>query len=321
MHILVTGGAGFLGRLLIEKLREEGDAQITAIDVAAAEFDDPRIQGFVGDLAGADWLEKTLESRPPIDQVYHLAAVVSGAAEADFDRGYRANLDGTRNLLESLRRQAARGGPLARLVFTSSVAVFGGRLPPVIQDETVATPQWSYGVQKLLGEYLIGDYTRKGYLDGRAVRLPTISVRPGKPNTALSSFASGIIREPLAGQEAELPVPRDTALWLLSPEGAVAALRHTLTIDPEPFHDGVYGRGLNLPGITVTVAEMLDALHAVGGAAALARVREVPDERVLKVVPHWPARFETARAYALGYPPAPRFTEVVRAYARRYARA
>lgn len=317
MHILVTGAGGFLGRLLIETLLAQTDATITALDVVPTSFASERVTAFAGDLSDATWLAATLAQVAPIDQVYHLAAVVSGSAEADFDLGYRANLEGTRNILEALRRQSASGGPLARLVFTSSVAVFGGNLPEVVTDGTVAAPQGSYGVQKLMSEYLIGDYTRKGYLDGRAVRLPTVSVRPGKPNAALSSFASGIIREPLQGKISELPVTRDTAVWILSPDAAVAALRHTLTLDHAVFHGGVYGPGINLPGLCVSVAQMLESLLEVGGPEALALVKDAPDPRVMKLVVTWPTKFAPERALALGYRADDNFTQIVRTFAAR----
>lgn len=316
MHILITGAGGFLGIQLLSALLLETDATFTALDVVPVGLLSERVTSFVGDLSDAVWLEKALAERPPVDQVYHLAAVVSGSAEADFDLGYRANLDGTRNLLEALRRQSASGGPVARLVFTSSVAVFGGEMPAVVTDATTPTPQASYGVQKLMSEYLIGDYSRKGYVDGRSVRLPTICVRPGKPNTALSSFASGIIREPLQGIVSELPVSRGTGVWILSPQGAVRSLRHTMTIAPETFHAGGYGRGLNLPGLTVRVHEMLEALRAVGGDDAVALVKDAPAAHVIKVVQTWPIRFAPERALALGYYGDKDFTEIVTQFAR-----
>lgn len=315
MHIVLTGAGGFLGTQLLTTLLLETDATFTALDVVPVRVESPRVTSFVGDLSDATWLKTTLAQRPPIDQVYHFAAVVSGSAEADFDLGYRANLDGTRNLLERLRHQSASGGPVARLVFTSSVAVFGGDMPEVVTDATTPTPQASYGVQKLMSEYLIGDYTRKGYLDGRSVRLPTICVRPGKPNTALSSFASGIIREPLQGVVAELPVPRDTGVWILSPQGVLRSLRHTMEIAPEAFHAGGYGRGLNLPGLTIHVHEMLEALRAVGGDAAVALVKDAPAAHVIKVVQTWPIRFAPERALALGYSADASFTDVVAQFA------
>jgi D-erythronate 2-dehydrogenase len=317
MHTLVTGAGGFLGRLLIETLLAQTEATITALDVVPMGFASERVAAFVGDLSDAGWLAATLSQVAPIDQVYHLAAVVSGAAEADFDLGYRANLEGTRSVLEALRRQSASGGPVARLAFTSSVAVFGGTLPEVVTDGTVAAPQGSYGVQKLMSEYLIGDYTRKGFLDGRSVRLPTVSVRPGKPNAALSSFASGVIREPLQRKVSVLPVPRETAVWLISPDAAVAALRHTLTIEHAAFHQDGYGPAVNLPGLCVRVSEMLESLFEVGGPEALALVQDAPDPRVMKLVSTWPTKFAPERALSLGYRADESFTQIVRTFAQR----
>lgn len=316
MHILVTGGGGFLGRLLVARLLNDDIDALTVLDTVPVAFDDPRVAVFAGDLADAAWLSGVLAQRPPVDVAFHLAAVVSGTAEADFDLGYRANVDGTRALLEALRRQGAAGGPVAKLVFTSSVAVFGGTLPPVITDATTPFPQSSYGVQKLMCEYMVGDYARKGFVDGRAVRLPTVSVRAGKPNGAASSFASGIIREPLNGEIGVLPVPRSTELWILSPERAVEALRRTPEIPAEAFHAGGFGRGLNLAGVTVSVDEMLDALETVGGKAARALVQEVTDERVARLVAGWPGRFVTERAQALGYEGDASGLAIVQSYAR-----
>jgi len=321
MNILVTGAAGFLGRDLVARLRSELPAsRIVAVDLQAPVFADPDIVSIAADLRVAPALDALVAEHGPFTLVWHLAAVVSGSAEADFDLGWSVNWEGTRNLCEALRRQARESGVVARLTFTSSVAVFGGPMPDIIQDNTVATPQWSYGMQKLSCEILLGDHTRKGHLDARALRLPTVSVRPGKPNGALSSFASGIIREPLAGLEADLPVSPGTALWLISPEAAVDALFHTSSIDRDRFHGGVYGRGLNLPGLTVTVAEMIAALRDVAGDDAVARIRQAPDPRVEAVVGNWPARFDTARADALGYRADTDFRDIVRRHRDRMAR-
>ncbi len=225
MNVLVTGGAGFLGQRLLRALcarralvdaskSSRSIARIVALDAGRAPdgaVDDPLVHYVQGDLADPAILAAAF--RDGIDSVFHLAAVVSGAAEADFDLGMRVNVDGTRGLLDACRQS----GRCPVVVFASSVAVFGGTLPAVVQDSTTPAPQSSYGVQKLIGELLVGDYSRRGYIDGRAVRLPTIVVRPGKPNAAASSFASGIIREPLAGIESVCPVARETALWLMSP--------------------------------------------------------------------------------------------------------
>jgi nucleoside-diphosphate-sugar epimerase len=237
--------------------------------------------------------------------------VVSGTAEADFDLGMRVNLDGTRALLEALRAQQAKTGRAARVLFASSVAVFGGQLPAVVTDETAPTPQASYGVQKLMGELMVGEFARKGYIDGRAVRIPTVSVRPGKPNGAASSFASGIIREPLAGEAAICPVEAETELWLASPRQVVASLLHAYTL---PASAWGHRRSLNLPGITVRVGEMVEAMRKVAGDAQVARIRWEPDARIKAIVQGWPARFDTARADAMGFGRDTSFETMVRDY-------
>lgn len=319
MKLLVTGAAGFLGRDLVGRLRRERpDATVVAVDQIVPVFDDPGVVSRSCDVRSREAVSRLVADDGPFSSVWHLAAVVSGSAESDFDSGWSVNLDGTRHLCDALRDQARASGVVARLTFTSSVAVFGGPMPEVVTDTTVATPQWSYGMQKLACEILLGDYTRKGFMDARALRLPTVSVRPGKPNGALSSFASGIIREPLAGLEAQLPVPVETALWLISPDAAVDALLHTDTVRPEDFHGGVHGRGLNLPGLTVTVGEMVEALREVAGDEVVARIRPVPDPRVEAVVGNWPARFETSRALALGYRADVDFRDVVRRHVERH---
>jgi nucleoside-diphosphate-sugar epimerase len=321
MKVVITGGAGFLGQRLIRALCARGtllDAageprrieQIVSVDAhqSGPLFVDDRVGYVAGDIATPHLLTHVLGT--DTDSVFHLAAVVSGAAEADFNLGMRVNLDATRALLEVCRQQARP----SKLVFASSVAVFGGALPPVVRDDTATTPVSSYGVQKLIGELLVGEYARKGYIDGRAVRLPTIVVRPGKPNAAASSFASGIIREPLAGEAAVCPVEPDTALWILSPARAIEALVHTHELPRAAWQQAGPGRALNLPGLTVTVAQMLEALREVAGDAALARVTLAPDERIKAIVQSWPARFDTARANALGYAGETDFASIVRAH-------
>jgi D-erythronate 2-dehydrogenase len=321
----VTGGAGFLGQQLIRALCERGcltDAEgrervigrIIAVDMAQGGpvHADDRVHYVGGDITAAGFVDQALG--PDTDSVFHLAAVVSGAAEEDFDLGMRVNLDGTRAVLNACRKQVRR----PKLVFTSSLAVFGGELPAIVTDETQPTPQSSYGIQKLIGELLIGDGTRKGFIDGRAIRLPTIVVRPGKPNAAASSFASGIIREPLAGVDAICPVEPQTAMYLLSPRCAVASLIHAHELPADRWGAR---RSLTLPGLTVTVAQMLDALGKVGGSAAVARVRIQPDEKIGAIVNTWPPHFATPRAAALGFAGDPDFTLVVRSYAREHAAA
>jgi nucleoside-diphosphate-sugar epimerase len=325
MKVVVTGGAGFLGQRLIRALCERGSltdaaGRERAIDcIVAADpgrCSDPVIDGRVvytpGDIADASFIGKVLDA--DTDSVFHLAAVVSGAAERDFDLGMRVNVDGTRLLLEVCRR----GRTVPKVVFASSVAVFGQPLPAVVADSTTPTPQASYGVQKLIGELLIGDCSRKGFVDGRCVRLPTIVVRPGKPNAAASSFASGIMREPLAGREAICPVEPSTGMWMSSPVTAVAALVHAHELPAVAW--GTL-RSLNLPGLTATVAEMIEALRTAAGDEVAARVRFQIDEPIAAIVRSWPARFDTARARALGFPQDADFASILRDYMRQYAPA
>jgi nucleoside-diphosphate-sugar epimerase len=316
MHVLVTGGAGFLGKRLARALLERGALagpdgaparidRLTLLDLAPGALGDPRVEAVGGDVADEGLLARLVG--PDTGAVFHLAAVVSAQAEADFDLGMRVNLDATRRLLDACRRLPRP----PRLVATSSVAVYGGELPAVVQDDTALRPQSSYGTEKAVGELLVADYTRRGWVDGRVLRLPTVSVRPGKPNQAASSFASGIIREPLSGLEAICPVPPETRLWLLSPRRAVEALvlGHEL---PSSALGTV--RSVNLPGLTVTVAEMIAALGRVAGPAAAARVRFERDPLVERIVSSWPAAWDTARARRLGFGGDADFDAVVRAY-------
>jgi nucleoside-diphosphate-sugar epimerase len=325
MKVVVTGGAGFLGQRLIGALcqrgrltdaagRERAIERIVAADQGrcGAPVADPRVSYATGDVADASFIGSVLDG--DTDSVFHLAAVVSGEAERDFDLGMRVNLDGTRWLLEACRRQ-----PRApKLVFASSVAVFGQPLPEVVTDSTMPVPQASYGVQKLAGELLVGDFSRKGFVDGRCVRLPTVVVRPGKPNAAASSFASGIIREPLAGVQAICPVEPSTGMWMSSPSTAVAAL-----VRAHELPASAWGslRSLNLPGLTATVAQMIEALRQAAGEQVAARVRFQPDEQIARIVRSWPARFDTARARAMGFPQDADFASILRAYMAQYAPA
>jgi D-erythronate 2-dehydrogenase len=310
MKVLITGGGGFLGARLARTLHARGElggraiSRITLLDGAFAPGLDAfhRVQGDVADSA---LLDEAVE--PDTAAVFHLAAVVSGAAEADFDLGMRVNLDGTRRLLEHLRRCARP----PRLVFTSSVAAFGGDLAPVLDDTTTPSPQSSYGVQKVIGEYLVSDFTRKGFVDGRSLRLPTVVVRPGRPNAAASSFASGIIREPLNGVVCECPVAADTGVWLLSPRRVIEALVHAWELPPQAWG---WNRALNLPGITATVAEMLSALERVAGPAVARRVLWKPDARIEAIVRTWPSRFRTPRALELGFRADADMESVIRDY-------
>ncbi|MEK0085298.1 D-erythronate dehydrogenase [Benzoatithermus flavus] len=300
MRVLITGGAGFIGKKLAARLLERGrlgDGRIdhvTLFDVAPAEGlpADPRLEIRTGDITRMGVLLDLL--RPGHDAIYHLAAVVSGAAEADIDLGYAVNLDGTRHLVEAVRAF----GRKPRLVFASSVAVFGGDMPEVIGDETHLTPQTSYGAQKAMGELLVADYHRKGFMDGRSLRLPTIVVRPGRPNKAASTWASSIFREPLAGQEAVCPVGRDAAMYVLSPRRVVDALVHAMELPSEAFG---MTRSLTLPGKTYSVAEMVTALERVAGRNVVDRIRWEPDPVIQRIVAGWPTRFETPRAERLGF--------------------
>jgi nucleoside-diphosphate-sugar epimerase len=319
MEILVTGGAGFLGQQLIARVlakgtmgladaqgtRDEPVSRIVCFDVGEGAIRDPSVRNVAGDISDAAQV-RALVSKDT-GAVVHLAAVVSGTAEADFDLGMRVNLDGTRHLLEACRAL----GTAPRLLFSSSIAVFGGALPPVVTDATTPTPQGSYGIQKLLGELLVQDYTRKGFIDGRAVRVPTVVVRPGRPNGAASGFASGIIREPLSGIDVPLPVPPETEMWVASPRTVVGMLLRALELAPQ---DWGWHRSLNLPGLTVSMHEELAALRAVAGEAVAARVKPALDESVMRLVRTWAARFDTARASAMGFTADADFASIVRAY-------
>ena len=313
MKILITGGGGFLGFRLARKLLERGQlggrkiSALTLLDGAfpAAAAQEPRLQAVVGDVSDPAVIERVCP--PDTDAVFHLAAVVSGAAEADFDLGMRVNLQGTELLLARMRQ--CRKPP--RLVYTSSVAAFGSRLPAVLDDSTIANPQTSYGTQKVIGEYLVSDYSRKGFLDGRSLRLPTIVVRAGKPNAAASSFASGILREPLNGVVSECPVAPETGVWLLSPRRVVDAFIHAWELPVEAWGTQ---RWLNLPGITASVAEMLEALKRVAGAKVAGRVVFKADARIQAIVRTWPVNFRTPRALEMGFQADPDVDTIIRDY-------
>ena len=313
MNILITGGGGFLGFRLARTLLARGQLGgkkidgITLLDGAfpPAAAQEPRFKVVQGDVSDA----KTIASvcTPQTGAVFHLAAVVSGAAEADFDLGMRVNLKGMELLLARMREN----GNAPRLVYTSSVAAFGGDLPPVLDDSTIANPQTSYGAQKVIGEYLVTDYSRKGYLDGRSLRLPTIVVRAGKANAAASSFASGVLREPLNGVPYECPVAPETGVWLLSPGRVVDAFIHAWELPPEAWGTR---RWLNLPGITVSVADMVAAMRKVAGDAAAARVSYKGDARIQAIVKTWPVNFRTPRALEMGFKADADIASVIRDY-------
>jgi nucleoside-diphosphate-sugar epimerase len=304
MKILITGGGGFIGSRLASALKaRDPDAQITLLDMAFPPGLEKEFTCISGDVAAPKVIAKALGS--DTDAIFHLAAVVSGGAEADFELGYHVNLDGTRELLEAARKVAKP----PRFVYASSVAAFGGDLPDVLDDTTTPAPQTSYGTQKVIGEYLVADFTRKGFIDGRSMRLPTIVVRPGKPNLAASSFASGIIREPLAGVEAVCPVPDTTGVWILSPRRVVEAFLHAHDLDSAQWPTT---RVVNLPGITLSVRQMLDAMGRVAGAETMKRVKFRPDARIQAIVETWPVRFRTERAIAMGFKADGDFESIVR---------
>lgn len=316
MNIVITGGAGFLGRRLAGKLLQRGTLRgpdghdrpidrITLVDVVPPPaLSDGRVVSVTGDIADADLLKNAIDGAASI---FHLAAVVSGQAEADFDLGMRINVDATRLLLEICRAKGHR----PRVVFTSSVAVYGGDLPETVPETTAVNPQTSYGTQKAVAELLINDYSRRGFVDGRALRLPTISVRPGRPNAAASSFASGIIREPLNGEDAICPVDPSTRVWLLSPSAAIECLIAAHELPAKALGSN---RVLNLPGISVTVGQMVASLERLAGPEVARRVRWEPDPRIAPMVASWPGACDATRARSLGFPGDRDFDAIVRRY-------
>ena len=317
MNIVVIGAAGMVGRKLVASLLEAGELGgrpiegMVLADVVAPNAPEAAIpvRTMALDLAAPGAAESLVADRPEV--IFHLAAIVSGEAEADFDKGYRINLDGTRYLLEAIRR-AGEGAPYRpRLVFTSSIAVYGEPLPAVIGDDHLHTPLTSYGTQKAIGELLLADYSRRGFVDGVGIRLPTIAVRPGKPNKAASGFFSSIIREPLAGLPAVLPVEDSVRHWFASPRAAVGFLRHAATLDTELL--GAQ-RNLTMPGLAATVGEQIAALERVAGPAVVALIRREPDETIAGIVAGWPQAFEAARARALGFLSETSFDEIIRVH-------
>jgi len=314
MRILITGAAGMIGRKLVARLSRDGalrGRKITALDLQdIVRPEAPALAGadvsiHTGDLSSPGAAAKLVANRP--DVIFHLAGIVSGEAEANFDLGYRVNLDGARALFDAVRLAAFS----PRLVFTSSIAVFGAPFPDVIPDEFHPTPLTSYGTQKLMGEALLADYTRRGFFDGIGIRLPTICVRPGKPNKAASGFFSGIIREPLSGHEAILPVPRSVVHTHASPRSAINFLIHAAEIDGDKVGPR---RNLTMPGVAVTVGEQIEALERIAGSEAVKRIREQPDETIWAIVRGWPTRFEARRSRELGFVAEKNFDEIVRAH-------
>lgn len=320
MRLMITGGGGFVGARLARALLARGSLggeridSLVLADIAPPPPDllaDARVEARTGTL-----LSQTDALRSEaFDGLFHLASAVSGECEADFELGLRSNLDSTRALLDALRANASAGGKLTRLVFSSSVAVFGPDpavpLPTLVADDTLPAPQTSYGTQKLICEHLVADYTRKGFIDGRAARLMTVTVRPGRPNGAASSFFSGIIREPLAGVESVCPVSPDVSHPVSSPARTVDGLIAVYEASREQF----LGRtAMNLPALNVRVSEMLDALEQVAGPAVRKLVRFERDERIAGIVANWPGGASAARAGRLGLQPHERFAEIIRQY-------
>lgn len=318
MHILIIGAAGMVGRKLTERLAKDGSLggrpveALTLVDVVAPDAP----AGFAGkvlretaDLSAPGIAETLVSTRP--DVIFHLAAIVSGEAELDFDKGYRINLDGTRALFDAVRAANNADGYFPRIVFASSIAVVGAPLPYPIPDEFHLTPLTSYGTQKAICELLLSDYTRRGFFDGIGIRLPTVCIRPGKPNAAASGFFSSILREPLVGQEAVLPVSEDVRHWHASPRSAIGFLIHGATMDLEAVGPR---RNLFMPGLSATVGEQIEALRRVAGDKAVKLIRREPNEMVMKMCAGWAPGFEAKRARALGFTAETSFDEIIRVH-------
>jgi nucleoside-diphosphate-sugar epimerase len=318
MHLAITGAAGMIGRKLTARLIADGGlggsviTRLSLYDVVEPPLP-PDWTGAV-DLVAADVgspasAEVVVAGRP--DVIFHLAAVVSGEAEADFEKGYRVNLDGTRELLDAIRRAHLSQGYTPRLVFASSIAVYGAPLPNPIPDDFPATPRTSYGTQKAIDELLLADYTRRGFVIGVGIRLPTICIRPGRPNLAASGFFSSILREPLVGQEAVLPVPEDVRHWFASPRSAVGFLIKAATIDSDLIGPD---RTLAMPGVSATVGEQIEALRRAAGDGAVALIRHEPDETIMRMISGWAPALEARRARELGFVADASMDEIISAH-------
>jgi len=316
MHILITGAAGMIGRKLTARLLESGKLngqpieKLTLVDVSApqrpAKFAGS-VDAIAADIGEPAATHAALAGRP--DVIFHLAAIVSGEAELDFEKGVRVNLDGSRALLESIRK--AGDGYCPRFVFTSSIAVFGAPFPEAIPDDFHLTPLTSYGTQKAIVELLLAEYSRRGFLDGVGIRLPTISVRPGRPNKAASGFFSSIIREPLGGEEAVLPVEESVTHWHASPRAAIGFLIHAAGLQRQTLGPRI---NVTMPGVCCTVAEQIAALRRIAGDKVASRIRRQPDPLVARIVAGWPRRFDPRRALALGFKAESSFDEIIRVH-------
>lgn len=313
MRILILGGGGFLGRRLAKELIQNGGlakgeiARLTMMDIAFADnrLHDSRVEYLQADFSDELTVTKILQQQP--DVIFHLAAVVSGEAEKNFEAGMKVNFQASLQILELCRKLAIR----PRIVFASSCAVFGGDVSRVITDETTPKPRSSYGTQKALVELLINDYSRRGIVDGRSLRLPTIAIRPGKPNAATSSFVSSIIREPLHGKKASYPVPPETPCWILSPKNVIKNFIHAANIDESLLGDD---RVINLPGLTVSVGEMIDSLQQISGPEVTGLISHEPDAFLQSIVLTWPPYFDTKRAKQLGFVSDSSVEEIIRSY-------
>ena len=315
MKILVMGATGMVGRKLIERLLSDGELRgsvISAIhgfDVVEGAFNDTGsidVTLSAGDISDAATVDALVAEQPDI--IFHLAAIVSGEAESDFEKGYRVNLQGTQNLFNAI---VSRPDYCPRVVYASSIAVFGAPFPEAIEDDFHLTPLTSYGTQKAIGELLLADYTRKGHMDGIGMRLPTIVVRPGKPNLAASGFFSNIIREPLSGLGADLPVSEDVMHWMASPRSAVGFCLHAAQIDGQEVGPR---RNLTMPGLAIKVGEMIAALEKVAGAKTAALIDHKPDKIISGIVANWPRKFIAERAESLGFSSEKTFEEIILAH-------
>lgn len=325
LHCLIIGAAGMLGDGLAKRLMKDGQiggrkvGRMTLFDIVSANMPAAEEIGVTietGDISLPETATHLIASRP--DVIFHLAAIVSGEAERDFEKGYRINLDGTCHLFEAIRKAHEADGYCPRVVFTSSLAVFGSPLPDVIGDDYIITPRSSYGTQKAIGELLLADYSRRGFLDGIGIRLPTICIRPGKPNAAASGFFSGILREPLAGLPATLPVDTSVRHWFASPRAAIGFMAHAAAVSSELLAER---RNMTMPGVSATVADEIEALRTTAGEAAVALIRHEKDPAIEAIISTWPQAFDASQALSLGFEADESFEAIVRAYLEDYAPA